>query len=105
MIELNKENFDQEVISSENPVLVDFWGPRCGPCKELMPHIDKMKEEYGDKIKFTSVDTSKSRRLAIGQKVKSLPSIVIYKGGEEVDRLVGEGAGPGAVEEMLKKYI
>lgn len=104
MIELNKENFEEEVKQAEGPVLVDFWGPTCEPCKALMPHIEALEEKYGEKVKFTSLDITKARRLAIGQKVMGLPAIIIYKDGEEVERLAEAGATATAVEELVKKY-
>jgi thioredoxin 1 len=69
MIELNKENFESEVLNAEGTVLVDFWSPSCEPCKALMPHVHEYEEVYGDKIKFTSLDITVARRVAIGQKV------------------------------------
>lgn len=104
MIELTKDNFTEEVKEAEGYVLVDFWGPTCEPCKALMPHVHALEEKYGDKVKFTSLDITKARRLAIGQKVMGLPALIIYKGGEEVERLAEAGATATAVEEMVKKY-
>jgi thioredoxin 1 len=84
MIELNKDNFDEEVINySEKPVFVDFWGDKCEICKELMPGVHDLEEKYGDKIKFTSLNISTARRLAIAQKVLGLPTMIIYKNGEK----------------------
>ncbi len=102
MIELNKDNFNEEI--SEGIVLVDYWGPTCEPCKALMPHVEEMAEKYGDKVKFASLDITKARRLAIGQKVMGLPALIIYKDGEEVERLAESAATASAVEEMVKKY-
>ncbi len=83
MIELNKENFENEVLKSEKPVFVDFWGDKCEICKELMPGVHGLEEKYGDKIKFSSLNISSARRLAIGQKVLGLPTMAIYKDGEK----------------------
>ncbi len=105
MIELNKENFEEEVLKAEGPVLVDFWGPTCEPCKALMPHIEALEEKYGDKVKFCSLDITKARRLAIKQKVLGLPAIIIYKDGEQVDRVAEAEATAESVEEMIKKHI
>ena len=105
MIELNKENFEEEVLKAEGPVLVDYWGPTCEPCKALMPHIHELAEKYGDKVKFASLDITKARRLAIKQKVLGLPAIIMYKDGEEVERLAESEATAEAVEEMVKKYF
>ena len=101
MIELDRKNFEEEI--QEGTVLVDYWGPTCEPCKALMPHIEEMAEKY-DTIKFCSLDITKARRLAIGQKVMGLPAIIIYKDGEEVERLAESAATATAVEEMVKKY-
>lgn len=105
MLELNKENFESEVLKAEEHVLVDFWSPSCEPCKALMPHIHEFERTYGGKIKFTSLDVTKARRVAIGQKVMGLPVIAIYKDGEKLDSLVGNDATEDGVEAMLKKYF
>ncbi|HLS52862.1 MAG TPA: thioredoxin domain-containing protein, partial [Tissierellaceae bacterium] len=99
MLKLDKDNFEKEVLQEKGYVLVDFWSPTCQPCKALMPHVEKLSEEYGDKIKFTALDTSKARRVAIGQKVMGLPALVIYKNGEKVESLIGQAATEEAVEE------
>ncbi len=104
MLELDKDNFEAEVLQAEGHVLVDFWGPTCEPCKALMPHVHEFAEKYGDKIKFTSLDITKARRLAIGQKVMGLPVIAIYKGGEKIDAVVADEANVTSVEELIKKY-
>ena len=85
MVDLTKDNFEEEVLKAEGTVLVDFYGDGCVPCAALMPHIHAMEGDYGDKIKFTSLNTTKARRLAIGQKILGLPVIAIYKGGEKTD--------------------
>lgn len=105
MLELDKDNFEQEVLKAQGHVLVDFWGPTCEPCKALMPHVHELEKTYGDKIKFTSLDITKARRLAIGQKVLGLPVIAIYKDGERIDSVVADEANPKSVEELIKKYI
>jgi thioredoxin 1 len=104
LLELNKENFEQEVLKAEGYVLVDYWSPSCEPCKALMPHIHDLENIYGEKIKFTSLDITKARRLAIGQKVLGLPVIAIYKDGEKIDSVVADQATEKSVEEMIKKY-
>jgi thioredoxin len=104
MLELDKKNFEEEVLNSEGYVLVDYWSPSCEPCKALMPHVHKMEETYGEKVKFTSLDITKARRVAIGQKVLGLPVIAMYKDGEKVDAVVADEATKSSVEEMIKKY-
>lgn len=104
MIELNKDNFETEVLQAEGYVLVDFWSPSCEPCKALMPLIQELKKEHEDKIKFTTLDITKARRLAIGQKVLGLPVIAIYKDGEKIDEVVADGATDESVKELVNKY-
>lgn len=104
MLELNKDNFEEEVLNGQGHILVDFWSPTCQPCKALLPEIEKLAKAYGDKVKFTTLDITKARRLAIGQKVLGLPVIAIYKDGERIDSLVGDEANKKAIEEMITKY-
>ena len=101
MLELNKENFEQEVLEAEGYVFVDFWSQGC---KALMPDVHKLAETYGDKIKFTSLDTTKARRLAIKQKVLGLPTLAIYKDGSKVEEVTKDDATIPNIEAMIKKY-
>ncbi len=105
MLEVNKETFEEEVLKAEGYVLCDFFGDGCVPCEALMPHIHGFAEKYGDKIKFVSLNTTKARRLAIGQQVLGLPTIVIYKGGAKVEELIKDDATASNVEAMIQKYI
>ena len=105
MLDLTKENFEEEVLKAEGTVLVDFYGDGCVPCQALMPHIHAMEETYGKNFKFTSLNTTKARRLAIGQKVLGLPVIALYKGGEKIAECVKEDATPENVEKMLKEHM
>lgn len=105
MLELDKDNFDAEVLQAAGPILVDFYGDGCVPCQALMPFVHSMADQYGDKIKFTALNTTKARRLAISQKILGLPVIAIYKGGEKVDECVKENATEANIEQMIKKYL
>ncbi|WP_312516677.1 thioredoxin TrxA [Anaerospora sp.] len=104
MLVVDKETFEPEVLKAEGTVLVDFFGDGCVPCQALLPHIEALEKNYGDTIKFTKLNTTAARRLAIGQKILGLPVIAIYKGGTKVDELVKEEATAENVEQMLKKY-
>jgi len=105
MLVVDKESFETEVLKAQETVLVDFFGDGCEPCKALLPYIEALEEGYGDKIKFTKLNTTAARRLAIGQKILGLPVIAIYKDGVKVEELIKEAATPENVEQMLKKYI
>ena len=105
MIELTKENFEDEVMKAEGLVFVDFYGDGCLPCAAIRPAVDKLAEKYADSFKFTALNTSKARRVAIGQKVLGLPVLALYNGGEKVKELVGDDATAENMEAMLKEYI
>ena len=104
MLELDKNTFEAEVLQAEGYVVVDFYGDGCVPCQALMPHVHAMGDTYGDKIKFTALNTTKARRLAISQKIMGLPVVAVYKDGEKIDERVKDDATKEAVEEMIKKY-
>ena len=105
MIELTKENWEQEITNAEGLIFVDFYGDGCVPCQALMPKVHEFAETYGDKMKFTSLNTTKARRLAIGQKILGLPVMAIYKDGQKVEEVVKEEATPESIEAMIQKYI
>jgi len=106
VIEVNKENFEKEVLKAEGAVLVDFWGPKCESCLSLMPDVEKLAEKYGDKIKFCKLNTAENRRLAISQKVLGLPTFIIYKDGEKVKEISGaENCTSEAIENLIKENV
>lgn len=105
MLDVDKNTFEEEVLKAEGTVLVDFYGDGCVPCQALMPHVHALEEVYGDKIKFTSLNTTKARRLAIGQKILGLPVIALYKNGEKIAEVVKEDATPESVEQMIKDHL
>jgi thioredoxin 1 len=104
-VEVNADTFDKEVVQSDIPVLVDFWGPACVPCLALMPHVEGLGEKYGEKLKVTKLDASKNRRLCLNLKVLVLPTFLFYKGGKEMDRLTGDSLTIEDIEEAVKKLI
>ena len=105
MLELDKKTFEEEVLKAEGTVVVDFYGDGCVPCQALMPHVHALADQYGDKLKFAALNTSKARRVAIGQKVMGLPVIAIYQNGEKVEELVKDDATADAVKAMVEKYV
>ena len=105
MVELTKENFEDEVLKAEGKVFVDFYGDGCVPCAALMPHVHEFAEKYGDKLKFASLNTTKARRLAIKQGIMGLPVMAIYENGAMIDSRVKEDATVESIEEMIKAHI
>jgi thioredoxin 1 len=104
-IDVNADSFESEVVKSDKPVLVDFWGPRCVPCLALMPRVEVLASKYADKIKVTKVDSSKNARFCLTLKVLGLPTFLFYKDGAEVERLTGEDLTIEEIEESVKKLV
>ena len=90
IIEVTRDNFASEVLESETPVLVDFWGPQCQPCLALMPTVDDLARRYEGQLKVAKVSAPENRRLCLNLKVLNLPTFLFFKGGEEVHRLTGD---------------
>ena len=105
MLELDKNTFAAEVLEAEETVFVDFYGDGCVPCQALMPTVHAYADTYGDKLKFCALNTTKARRVAIGQQVLGLPVMAIYKDGQKVEELVKEECTEASIEELIKKYI
>jgi len=83
------DNFEQEVLKSEIPVVVDFWAEWCGPCKALAPTVDQIAQEYAGKVKVVKLNVQSEAAVASKYGVSSIPTLLMFKGGEVVDRLVG----------------
>ena len=102
MKELNKMTFAAEVLDNANPVLVDFWAPWCGPCRMMGPVLEELAGEYEGKVEFCKVNVDDEGELAEKYGVVSIPSIMLFKNGEVVNRSVG--AVPKAkIAEMLSE--
>jgi thioredoxin 1 len=105
MLEVDKKTFEAEVLKAEGYVFVDFYGDGCAPCMALMPFVHAQADQYGDKLKFCALNTSKARRVAIAQKVLGLPVMAIYKDGVQVEALVKDDATEEAIGAMVQKYV
>ena len=105
MLVVDKNTFKTEVLESEGYVLVDFFGDGWEPCAALMPTVEALSEKYGDQIKFTKLNTTKARRLAISEKILGLSVIAVYKDGAKVDEVVKDDATEENIEAMIKKYL
>lgn len=89
VLHLTADSFATEVIDSKIPVLVDFWAKWCGPCKMLGPVIDELADDYDGKAKIAKVDIDEQEALAVEFRVQSVPTVLIFKNGEVVDKIVG----------------
>jgi thioredoxin 1 len=88
-MEFNGDNFEAEVLNSDQPVLVDFWAPWCGPCKQLGPVIDELAGDYEGKAKVGKVNVDNNQDLAAKFGIRGIPTVILFKGGEVVNNFVG----------------
>jgi len=88
-IEVNGNNFQQEVLESSIPVLVDFWASWCMPCRMLAPTIEKLAEENQDKLKVCKLNTDENQNIAAQYGIQGIPTLIVFKEGKEVGRTVG----------------
>lgn len=98
--EITDDTFEQEVLKSDTPVLVDFWAEWCGPCKMIAPIVEELADEYDGKVKFAKIDVDANPRMPMSYGVRGIPTLLIFSGGEPVKQVVG--AVPKAV---LKKNL
>ncbi|MGM0364916.1 MAG: thioredoxin [Actinomycetota bacterium] len=87
--QLSDLNFDQEVLQSDLPVLVDFWAVWCGPCKMVAPEIEKLADEKNDVLKFAKLNVDENRDTAIKYGISSIPTLLLFKDGKVAKKLVG----------------
>ena len=93
-------NFEAEVLSSDVPVLVDFWATWCGPCIAMAPVVDALAEEFEGKAKVVKLDVDENREIAGKFQIRSIPTMMLFKGGEVVDKVIG-GTSMAKLSEMI----
>lgn len=99
-IHVTESNFETEVKNSSRPVVIDFWAPWCMPCKQFAPTLEEVSGEYGDKVTVGKIDIDENKALAMKYKVLSIPTVVMFKDGEAVQRHSGVMAA-----DELKSWI
>ena len=88
-LEVSDQNFEEEVIKSNEPVLVDFWAPWCGPCRMVTPVLDKLAQKYQGKFKFCKLNVDENPKTATKFKVMSIPTLMFFKNGQVADTVIG----------------
>ncbi|MCK5572220.1 MAG: thioredoxin [Bacteroidetes bacterium] len=88
-IELNDTNFQNEVLDSEKPVLVDFWAVWCGPCRMVAPVVEEIAKEYNGKLKVGKLDVDNNPEVSMKFGIRSIPTLMVFKGGQVVEQIIG----------------
>ena len=104
VLDLTDANFDAEVLKSTSPVLVDFGAAWCGPCKQLAPIVEQLATEWSGKVKVAYVDVDKARETAMRYGIMSVPTVMIFNGGEAKDQVIGFQT-KAALEERMKRIL
>ncbi|MBV9103533.1 MAG: thioredoxin [Candidatus Eremiobacteraeota bacterium] len=102
--DVSASTWQQEVLSSDQPVLVDFWAPWCGPCKMLSPVVEKVAAAHSGRAKFVKLNTDENPQLAGEHHVSGIPCLILFKGGKAVDRIVGF-VPERTISAMLAKHL
>jgi thioredoxin 1 len=104
IVELTDANFDSEILKSDKPALVDFWAVWCGPCRAIAPAVEALATEYAGKLKVGKMDIDAHQGVPQKYEIRSIPTLLIFKGGNVVGQIVG--AVPRAkIEDAIKKHL
>ena len=87
--EVNDASFDEQVINSDKPVLVDFWAPWCGPCRMVAPIVEELADEYAGKVEFVKLNTDDNPNTAVTYGIRSIPTLLVFKEGKPVGQIIG----------------
>jgi len=103
-LEITDVNFEQEVLKSSKPVVVDFWATWCGPCRAIAPYIEELAKEYEGRAVVGKMDVDANDQIPMKYGIRNIPTVLYFKNGELVDKMVG-GAAKSAFEDKLKSLL
>src|ERR1051326_3892012 len=103
-VTVTDQDFDQQVLKSPEPVIVDYWAPWCGPCRAMAPVFEQMSVEYAGKLRFAKMNTDENPETPIKYGIQGIPTVIFFKNGREVNRMVGFG-GPTALKRVIESVL
>ena len=104
LLEINESNFKEEVLDSPIPVLIDMWAPWCMPCRMVAPSVEKIANDNADKLKVCKMNVDNNQSIAARLNIQGIPALLIFKDGQEVDRIVG-AVPPQAIQAKLNNIL
>jgi len=104
LLQVTDDNFDDEIMNSDIPAMVDFWAEWCGPCKMVGPVVEELAQEYEGKIKIAKMDVDQNRQTPVRFGIRNIPTLIMFKGGEVVQTIVGAQT-KSHLDEELKKLL
>ncbi len=102
LLQVTDDSFDDEIMNSEMPAMVDFWAEWCGPCKMVGPVVEELAQEYEGKIKIAKMDVDKNRETPVRFGIRNIPTLIMFKGGQVVQTIVGAQTKSNLDEELKK---
>lgn len=98
-------NFKSDVVDADKPVLVDFWAVWCGPCRAIAPHLEALAGELGDKVRIVKLNIDENQATASTYQIRSIPTLLMFKGGKVVDQMVGNPGSKAKLAEFIGRHV
>jgi thioredoxin 1 len=98
-------NFKNDVVDADKPVLVDFWAVWCGPCRAIAPHLEALAGELGDKVRIVKLNIDENQQTASQYQIRSIPTLLMFKGGKVVDQMVGNPGSKAKLAEFIGRHV